>query len=437
MARLSNSAAPAWTQTGAYEEKAVADDHPLARFARLTSPHHISLSGDVIAFDLRTRLGFVSAVPGLGRRLNALTPAAKRFLSRDPEVLGELRRVLPGGDAPGCVRFTAAEDRSRECATAHRPAVRHVTDDDGVVAGLRRAAAAVHETEAGGAVEALAAPLLEAGALRRDHILARFAEPGDPYIVHVERFRGRVAMGEHLLHSRKEAWPHQVTGKPLQDVDLERLAQPARAHGRRRLKIEVASDRRRAVGEVRRHDPARQAEGRVRIGVGRLGQRLHEAGWIDAVVIDDDDRLVVLCIGEGRKELCRRADVVTADDPDHLQVLEPGRNTVGAVLATGTVGDVEMDAGRRRRLVEQALQRHADEVDAAWNGRQRHDRVAACARHGLSVEVGKIRTRQTRRADQVRDERFALEEVMGGDRRGQTASEGCERERNCKRHGRA
>lgn len=80
---------------GAYEEKAVADDHPLARFARLTSPHHISLSGDVIAFDLRTRLGFVSAVPGLGRRLNALTPAAKRFLSRDPEVLGELRRVLP------------------------------------------------------------------------------------------------------------------------------------------------------------------------------------------------------------------------------------------------------------------------------------------------------------------------------------------------------
>uniref|UniRef100_UPI003BAC1791 glucosamine inositolphosphorylceramide transferase family protein n=1 Tax=Stappia sp. TaxID=1870903 RepID=UPI003BAC1791 len=80
---------------GAHVEEAVGDDHPLARFARLTSPHHISLSGDVVAFDLRTRLGFVSGVPWLGRRLNALNPAAKRFLARDPRVLAELERILP------------------------------------------------------------------------------------------------------------------------------------------------------------------------------------------------------------------------------------------------------------------------------------------------------------------------------------------------------
>ena len=34
-----------------------------------------------VAFDLRDRLGFVSGLPWIGRKLNAIAPAAKRFLA--------------------------------------------------------------------------------------------------------------------------------------------------------------------------------------------------------------------------------------------------------------------------------------------------------------------------------------------------------------------
>jgi hypothetical protein len=64
-----------------YRDEAVDPDHPLARLATHVSPHHISLHDDTVAFDVRDRLGFVSGLPWLGRRLNAVAPAAKRFLA--------------------------------------------------------------------------------------------------------------------------------------------------------------------------------------------------------------------------------------------------------------------------------------------------------------------------------------------------------------------
>jgi hypothetical protein len=64
-----------------YQDEAVDPGHPLAALAAHVSPHHISLYGDAVAFDVRDRLGFVSGVPWIGRRLNGLAPAAKRFLA--------------------------------------------------------------------------------------------------------------------------------------------------------------------------------------------------------------------------------------------------------------------------------------------------------------------------------------------------------------------
>lgn len=78
-----------------WREQDLAADHPLARILSLTSPHHLSVAGSTIAFDLRTRLGFVSGLPWLGRRLNGLDPAAKRFLSGSPEVNADLARLVP------------------------------------------------------------------------------------------------------------------------------------------------------------------------------------------------------------------------------------------------------------------------------------------------------------------------------------------------------
>ncbi|MHC5656289.1 glucosamine inositolphosphorylceramide transferase family protein [Stappia sp. ICDLI1TA098] len=80
---------------GAYLETPVGDEHPLAEFARLTSPHHVSMAGDCVAFDLRTRLGFVSGIPWLGRKLSGLDPAAKRFLSGERAITDALARLLP------------------------------------------------------------------------------------------------------------------------------------------------------------------------------------------------------------------------------------------------------------------------------------------------------------------------------------------------------
>eukprot|EP00873_Tetraselmis_striata_P040183 jgi/Tetstr1/460447/TSEL_005706.t1 len=64
-----------------YRDEGVDPRHPLAALAAHVSPHHISLHGDAVAFDLRDRLGFVSGLPWIGRRLNAIAPAAKRFLA--------------------------------------------------------------------------------------------------------------------------------------------------------------------------------------------------------------------------------------------------------------------------------------------------------------------------------------------------------------------
>ncbi|WP_029059970.1 glucosamine inositolphosphorylceramide transferase family protein [Stappia stellulata] len=77
-----------------YRDEAVDPDHPLARLATLVSPHHISLQADAVAFDLRDRLGFVSGMPWIGRRLNGIAPAAKRILAGDPAVEAAVARVV-------------------------------------------------------------------------------------------------------------------------------------------------------------------------------------------------------------------------------------------------------------------------------------------------------------------------------------------------------
>ncbi|WP_349359929.1 hypothetical protein [Stappia sp.] len=77
-----------------YSEVAVAEGHPLEHVARLVSPHHISMHGDAVAFDVRDRLGFVSGLPGLGRRWSAVNAATKRFLGGDPQVQDALARAV-------------------------------------------------------------------------------------------------------------------------------------------------------------------------------------------------------------------------------------------------------------------------------------------------------------------------------------------------------
>ncbi|WP_417770329.1 hypothetical protein [Stappia sp.] len=80
--------------TGDYRETPLGEGHPLADLLRLASPHHVSMAGDTIAFDLRTRLGFVSGLPWIGRRLNRIDPAAKRFLAGDPDVLAGIAEAV-------------------------------------------------------------------------------------------------------------------------------------------------------------------------------------------------------------------------------------------------------------------------------------------------------------------------------------------------------
>ncbi|WP_306030530.1 hypothetical protein [Stappia sp. MMSF_3263] len=81
-------------EAGDYRETPVGAGHPLADLARLASPHHVSMAGDTVAFDVRTRLGFVSGLPWIGRRLNRLDPAAKRFLAGDPKVLAGVAEAV-------------------------------------------------------------------------------------------------------------------------------------------------------------------------------------------------------------------------------------------------------------------------------------------------------------------------------------------------------
>lgn len=90
-----------------YREEPAASDHPLARLAALASPHHIALNDDVVAFDVRTRVGFVSGLPWIGRRLSALDPAAKRFLSGAPELAGEIASVV----SAACRRLRPVDGR--------------------------------------------------------------------------------------------------------------------------------------------------------------------------------------------------------------------------------------------------------------------------------------------------------------------------------------
>ncbi|WP_186386697.1 hypothetical protein [Stappia sp. TSB10P1A] len=90
-----------------YREEPAASDHPLARLAALASPHHIALHDDVVAFDVRTRVGFVSGLPWIGRRLSALDPAAKRFLSGAPELAGEIAAAV----SAACRRLRPVDGR--------------------------------------------------------------------------------------------------------------------------------------------------------------------------------------------------------------------------------------------------------------------------------------------------------------------------------------
>lgn len=83
-----------------YREEPVESGHPLAELAALVSPHHISMHGDAVAFDVRDRLGFVSGVPWIGKRLNDVAPAAKRLLAGDAglraAVAGAVRDLAAG-----------------------------------------------------------------------------------------------------------------------------------------------------------------------------------------------------------------------------------------------------------------------------------------------------------------------------------------------------
>ncbi|WP_249694781.1 hypothetical protein [Stappia sp. WLB 29] len=90
-----------------YREEPAERDHPLARLAALASPHHIALHDDVLAFDVRTRVGFVSGLPWIGRRLSALDPAAKRFLSGAPGLAGEIAAAV----SAACRRLRPVDGR--------------------------------------------------------------------------------------------------------------------------------------------------------------------------------------------------------------------------------------------------------------------------------------------------------------------------------------
>ncbi|MCC4246118.1 glucosamine inositolphosphorylceramide transferase family protein [Stappia indica] len=90
-----------------YREEPAEPDHPMARLAELASPHHIALHDDVVAFDVRARVGFVSGLPWIGRRLNALDPAAKRFLSGAPGLDGQIAAAV----SAACRRLRPVDGR--------------------------------------------------------------------------------------------------------------------------------------------------------------------------------------------------------------------------------------------------------------------------------------------------------------------------------------
>ncbi|SOC15909.1 glucosamine inositolphosphorylceramide transferase family protein [Stappia indica] len=92
---------------GSYREEPAERDHPLVRLAELASPHHIALHDDVVAFDVRARVGFVSGLPWIGRRLNALDPAAKRFLSGAPGLDGQIAAAV----SAACRRLRPVDGR--------------------------------------------------------------------------------------------------------------------------------------------------------------------------------------------------------------------------------------------------------------------------------------------------------------------------------------
>lgn len=92
---------------GGYREEPAESDHPLARLAELASPHHIALHDNIVAFDVRARVGFVSGLPWIGRRLNALDPVAKRFLSGAPGLAGEIAAAV----SAACRRLRSVDGR--------------------------------------------------------------------------------------------------------------------------------------------------------------------------------------------------------------------------------------------------------------------------------------------------------------------------------------